>query len=290
VDDFLGEVDVLQGKPERLPLPEPKARSDHKEELVAVGQGRLYRQHPFGWPRLDPAGCGGRRANRAGPTWIASEATVLDGGLEDAVERRPNETDRGRTEVLLQPLLPVAQDFCADSVERLSAQVGNDVPAYPLLDPFDRGRVTALGGLGPLLDAASCTCSTWQVGRFSPPADTPSPLMSPWPGRRCGSCTRRPGSRPRRSRRGPATSRCRTGGVSVFEGCSIRPQGEVRRSFGVVEDGFLLARLPTSTLRRPTQTYRVSYRRSPSRRADPPRTTGSANTTSASSAHSQARS
>jgi len=47
----------------------------------------------------------------------------------------------------------VAQDFCADSVERLSAQVGNDVPAYPLLDPFDRGRVTALGGLGALLDA-----------------------------------------------------------------------------------------------------------------------------------------
>ncbi|MEU2432400.1 hypothetical protein ABZ611_23365 [Streptomyces sp. NPDC007861] len=38
MDDFLGEVDVFQGKPERLPPPEPKTRADHKEEPVAVGQ------------------------------------------------------------------------------------------------------------------------------------------------------------------------------------------------------------------------------------------------------------
>ncbi|SHN22316.1 hypothetical protein SAMN05216268_12514 [Streptomyces yunnanensis] len=82
----------------------------------------------------------------AGPAWVASEATVLDRSLEDAGERRPNQTDGGRTEVLLQPLLPVTQDFRADGVERLSTQVGNDVPPYPLLDPLDRGRVTAPGG------------------------------------------------------------------------------------------------------------------------------------------------
>ncbi|WP_238782732.1 hypothetical protein [Streptomyces monomycini] len=40
----------------------------------------------------------------------------------------------------------MTQDFRADGVERLSTQVGNDVSAYPLLDPFDRGRITALGG------------------------------------------------------------------------------------------------------------------------------------------------
>lgn len=126
-------------------MAEPETCSDHEEYPVAVRQGLPYRQDPFGRPRLNPARGRGRRPDRAGPAWIASQATVLDRSLEDAGERRPDQTDRGRTKVLLQPLLPVPQDFRADGVERLSTQVGNDVAAYPLLDPLDRGRVTALG-------------------------------------------------------------------------------------------------------------------------------------------------
>ncbi|SDD14321.1 hypothetical protein SAMN05216505_105272 [Streptomyces prasinopilosus] len=81
------------------------------------------------------------------------------------------------------------------------------VPPSPVTSPAERSSSTR--------SAASCTCCTWRAGRSSLPADTPSPPTSPWPGRPCGSCTRRPESRPGPSHRGPATRPCRSTSAST---------------------------------------------------------------------------
>ena len=146
MDDFRVEVDVLNGQAERLSLPESEAGSDLDEDAIALGQTCPDSQDPVGRPRLDPAGRGCRRADRACATGVACETAVFDGGLEHARQRRPDETDRRRAEVLLQPLLPAPQRPRSDAGQRQRTEVRDDVPTDPLLDALESGRVAALGG------------------------------------------------------------------------------------------------------------------------------------------------
>lgn len=93
MNDFLGEVDVLQGKPERLPLPEPKTGTDHKEE---AGVGLLLFADPgveYFEPVHDAATGPHAEARRPLPPvapdveGVGREAEVL-GGVLHGQERR----------------------------------------------------------------------------------------------------------------------------------------------------------------------------------------------------------
>lgn len=140
MDDFLGEVDVLRAQPERLSLSEAKARSNLDEDPIPFRHRRTYGQHAFGRPRLDPAGCGSRRTDRAGTARVACKAAILNGSLEDAGQRCPDKADRGWTEALLQPLPPVAQHLRPYAIQRLGTEMRKGVPTHTLLDTLDGGR------------------------------------------------------------------------------------------------------------------------------------------------------
>ncbi|GGT63181.1 hypothetical protein GCM10010207_73290 [Streptomyces atratus] len=65
MDDFLGKVEVIGTQSQRLSLPEAQARSDLDEDSVPVRHCRTYGQHTLGSPRLNSAGCRGRRTDGA---------------------------------------------------------------------------------------------------------------------------------------------------------------------------------------------------------------------------------
>lgn len=93
-----------------------------------------------------PGRCSRRRANCARTARVTCEASVFDGGLENTRQCGPDETDGGGAQVLLESLLPTPQHFGTDAIERQGTEVRDDVPADPLLDALEGGRVATLGG------------------------------------------------------------------------------------------------------------------------------------------------
>lgn len=64
MDDFVGEVDIVQAQAERLSLPESEARTYLDKDPVVLWHSRAHGRHALRQPRLDPAWRGYWRADR----------------------------------------------------------------------------------------------------------------------------------------------------------------------------------------------------------------------------------